>query len=136
MESDNSQTLQAALGNDSTAAAAMWRAIADGQASASEILTWATHVAGRIKKEVLDVNFVKEGGHSSRRADAAHRAIGLYGKIDRDRQLRADIALFYKGESKLSRIEVAEVLQIIGSDLDGLTLKNAIKKIDRIRKKY
>lgn len=127
-----SQTLQDALrGNNTTASADMWRAIADGQASASEILTWATHVAGRIVEEVIDADF--DG--ANRRAGAALHAIGFFGPIDKNRGLRADIAYMKQGNPDISDSEIVKTLQLVDSHLDGLSLKNAVKKVYRERKK-
>jgi hypothetical protein len=132
MENEVSQTLSDALGGDATAAAEMWRAIARGGASPIDTQLWAHFVAGQVVDKVIDADL----DSANRRAEAALKAIGFYGRIDRDRQLRADLALFEGSEiAKLSRAEIAKTIQLVSNDLDGLTLENAIKKIDRVRKK-
>lgn len=132
MENEVSHTLRDALGGDATATADMWRAIARGSAAPADALLWVRFVAGQVVEKVIEGNL----DSANRRAEAALKAIGFYGRIDRDRQLRADLALFEGPETaKFSRAEIAKTIQLVSSDLDGLTLENAIKKIDRVRKK-
>ncbi len=127
------KTLDGAIGGDATAAAEMWRAIADGRASPAEAATWAQYVAKRVVGKVIDADLVS----SNRRADAALKAIGFYGPIDRDRHLREDLASIQNDEVLRARprVEKLEVLRLLTDELDGVPTKNALKKIDRLLKK-
>ena len=132
MVDEISHTLRDALAGDATAAADMWQAIARGTAAPTDALLWARFVAGQVVEKVIDA----ELDSANRRAEAALKAIGFYGRIDKDRQLRADLALLAGTEAaSLSRADIAKTIQLVSHDLDGLTLKKAMKKIDRVRKK-
>lgn len=120
------KTLQAAIGGDTTAAAEMWRRIAASQADDTEALAWARHVAARVTSEVINADI----DSSNRRAEAALKAIGFCGRIDKNRQLRTDLE-HIKG---LPRSETVEVLRLVGY-FDDVPTQAAAKKVDRLRDK-
>ncbi|MDH4466149.1 MAG: hypothetical protein QE290_19145 [Acidovorax sp.] len=66
---------------DTTTAARVWAAIADGSASVEDTLAWAQHVAREIQANVID-------GAERDAAPAALRAIGFYGRVDVYRSAR------------------------------------------------
>ncbi len=66
---------------DSTTAARVWLAIADGSASVDQTLRWAQHVARQVDARVIK-------SKASDAAPAALQAIGFYGPIDRHRAAR------------------------------------------------
>lgn len=66
---------------DTTTAARLWAAIADGSASVEDTLAWAQHVARKIT-----ANVINSGERDA--APAALRAIGFRGRVDAYRAAR------------------------------------------------
>lgn len=66
---------------DTTTAARVWGAIADGSASVEDTLAWAQHVASEIQANVVN-------GAERDAAPAALRAIGFRGRVDAYRAAR------------------------------------------------
>lgn len=114
---------------DTSAAADVWRAIAEGRASPAESMLWVQHIAKRVTEKVIEADLES----ANRRAEAALKAIGFYGRIDKDRQLREELASF--DWENMSRADIVETLRLIGPELEGVPTEKAVKKIDRLRKK-
>jgi hypothetical protein len=66
---------------NSTIAAELWSAIAEGSADVGETLIWVQHVAEEISKHVIN-------GNDRDAAPAALKAIGFWGRIDNDHAAR------------------------------------------------
>lgn len=77
-------TLQKAIDGDTTAAAKVWSTIADGTASVGRILLWATHTAGRVDRDVIQLDTAQPG----EKARGALKAIGFRGPIDQHIEIR------------------------------------------------
>jgi hypothetical protein len=80
-ESDNDLERLVKGHKNSTIAAALWSTVADGSADVVEALIWVQHVAKEINKDVIH-------GKDRDMAPAALKAIGFWGRIDRDHAAR------------------------------------------------
>ena len=77
------ELLQRALGGDATAAAELWRAIAEGKAEDAITAACARDVAKHVAAKVLNPETP-----ANRRAELARAALGLEGRVDANWQLR------------------------------------------------
>ena len=68
---------------DTSEAARIWSEIADGTASVPDTLMWAKHVATKVVKQVVSADTF-----ANRRAEAALKAIGFSGQIDKFRDAK------------------------------------------------
>lgn len=122
---------------DTTTAARVWAAIADGTASVEDTLAWAQHVAREIQANVID-------GAERDAAPAALRAIGFYGRVDVYRSAREyldTVATFevldeHGAPVRLARQPASAWLKLLRSagHLLDLEDKTAINKINAWRK--
>jgi len=132
---DSGILLSKALAGDSTAAADLWRLIAAGEASADDVLAWARDVARQVQAKILDADI-----EANRRPDAALKAIGLEGRIDKHRRVRDVLDVLEQFEDlevpgrQLTRRQLVEIVKANGM-LEDVPDANVKKVIDRIRGK-
>lgn len=122
---------------DTTAAAELWAAIADGSASVEVALAWAQHVAREIEKNVVN-------GADRDAAPAALRAIGFYGRVDKYRTAKdylATVASFDVLDEAGNplppeRLPASQWLRLVrrAGHLVGVPDKTAINQINTWRK--
>lgn len=77
------QWLELALTGDATAAAELWKAIANGTADDQVTVAWARNVAVQVISKVLHPDIP-----ANRQREKARDALGLEGRIDRNLELR------------------------------------------------
>lgn len=77
------ELLQQALSGDATAAAELWRAIAEGKADDAIAAAWVRDVSKHVVAKVLNPDTP-----ANRRAELARAALGLEGRVDTNWQLR------------------------------------------------
>lgn len=120
------QLLALAKKGDATAAAELWKAIADGRADDAVAADWARDVAMMVVSKVLN-----PGSYANRRAEKARAALGLEGRLDENAELRA-IALDLMPE--LSPAEVAHFAGLF-MDVGSSTPYQIRRKVEYIRRK-
>jgi len=76
--------LNRAVAGDATAAANLWRAIADGRASDAIAAAWARDVAHQVVAKVLNPDVP-----ANRAREKARAALGLEGRVDQNQELKA-----------------------------------------------
>lgn len=104
--------LEKAMSNDATSAAILWAYISRGEVADSVALAWLRHVAPRIVTDV--VNCQEE--HSSRRADAALKAVGLSGRIQRTRWIEGFAAFVEEHAPDMTHESAAQVAPMMEMD--------------------
>ena len=117
------QAFQRALNGDTTQAAEMWRAIAEGRVDAAEALIWARHVAQQVVERVVD-----GGLHGAERPRAALVALGFRGQIDKyqvEKELVENILDFIP---EMTTSELVAHLRRQGY-LDGMSEKTALNRV-------
>lgn len=98
------ELLDRALSGDQTAAAGLWRTIAEGRADDAIAAAWARDVAKHVVAKVLATDIP-----ANRRAELARAAVGLEGRVDANWQLRE----FVKSNPDSTPAELAEVADLI-----------------------
>lgn len=121
-----SEALEKALAGDATAAADLWRAIADGRATEADTLVWARNVAKHLVLKVLDSE-----QEANRRREAAYPAVGLEGRIDRRRGLR-ELAEELRDTPDTEAVRIARLFCV---DFDAVDDRTAVKRWRRLKGK-
>jgi hypothetical protein len=124
------ETLKAAMQGDATAAADLWRAIDSGHAADDDAIAWARNVAGQIVAKVLDAPL-----EANRRREAAYRAIGFEGRIDKQREQRDALKQLYLNCPGMPLLEFVRTARLFGSDFEDVSDSNAVKRLERLIKK-
>lgn len=114
-ELEAAQELQLAIDGDQTAAATLWRSIADESAGTASTLLWAREVARYLVAKVLDadLNPKQEGA-------ALKASVGLQGRIDNHVSLRETIQILEGFDDldgtpvTLSRLDMVKSLRKFG----------------------
>lgn len=99
-------------GNDATAAATLWAYISRGEVSDAVALAWVRHVATRV---VTDVVCSKEA-RKARRADAALKAVGLFGRVNRTRWLEEFAVSIETDDPSFTHKLAAQVAPLLEGD--------------------
>jgi hypothetical protein len=123
---DVSEKLERALAGDATAAADLWRAIAQGEASDADTLVWARNVAKHLVLKVLDSDL-----EANRRREAAYPAVGLEGRIDHRRELR-ELA---QELADTPDTEAVRIARLLCDDFDTVDDRTAVKRWRRLKGK-
>lgn len=136
-ESDNDLERLVKGHKNSTIAAEFWSTIADGSADVSETLIWVQQVAKEINEHVIN-------GKDRDASPAALKAIGFWGRIDRDhatRELMKILAAFDEIDDKghplpRARWTATRWLECLHSHglLQEVSEKTALNKINNWRK--
>lgn len=121
------ELLAEAMRGDATAAAELWRAIAEGRADEATTIAWAREVAGQVVAKVLDSDLP-----ANRRAEKARQAIGLEGRVDSglgelEAILRMPVA------QSMTAGELAGIVDLV-IEVDG-TPEQIKRRVQRIRQK-
>lgn len=101
---------------DATSAANIWKKIASGHASDELTLAWARHVAASVVEKVIE----NREDNANRRAEKALPAIGLAGRIDHLRDLKAAIEHHEHWNDDLEPGEPKTTDQDIADSVDDL----------------
>jgi hypothetical protein len=116
------ELLEQARQGDATAAAALWRAIADGRADDATALAWAKDVAVQVVAKVLPTDLP-----ANRRAEKARAALGLEGRVDQNAELK-DLVLRTPGMTDVELARCVDLVIEVGK-ADWRQLKRKIKYI-------
>lgn len=84
-----SDLLKKAIRGDASAAALLWRGIADKTVSDADALIWVRSIAPDVVSDVLDST-----DEANRRSENARGAIGLNGRIDPHYKFRESIPMY------------------------------------------
>jgi hypothetical protein len=122
---DNEKLLAQARTGDATAAAELWRAIAEGRVSDALAAAWARDVAALVVAKVLNPDIP-----ANRRAELGRLALGLEGRVDANAELR-DLALQMPDVTPRALSEAADLIVDVG----GAKPYQVRRKIEYIRRR-
>ena len=123
----SAELLCEAMRGDATAAAGLWRAIAEGRADDATTLAWVREVAGQVVAKVLDSDLP-----ANRRAEKARQALGLEGRVDTRAGALEEILQLPVAKG-MSAGELARIVDL-AIDIEG-TPEQIKRRVQRIRQK-
>jgi hypothetical protein len=121
------ELLAEAMRGDATAAAELWRAIAEGRADEATTLAWAREVAGQVVAKVLDSDLP-----ANRRAEKARQALGLEGRVDAQASALEEL-LRMPVTQDMTAGELAKIVDL-AINIEG-TPEQLKRRVQRIRQK-
>lgn len=117
--------LQHSLAGDATASAALWRAIDAGEVDDATTVAWARSVAAQVVSKVINPEI-----QANRARENARAALGLEGRINRDRELE-DLVMLLPDATPSSIANAADLLVDVG----GADRYQVQRKVEYIKSK-
>lgn len=118
--------LKLAKAGDATAAANLWRAIADGRVSDTVAAAWARDVAYQVVANVINPDVP-----ANRARENARAALGLEGRVDKNQELKA---LVLDALPDATPVEIAAVADLV-IDVGKADKYKIRRQIEYIRRK-